>query len=235
MCMKEWRNLISFACLVVRICVHCFLRGPVGGGSFQAGSDQCTLSLCLKTWEGFFVLPMWVLNIKLGLVTQWGAWHPWLHHTHAESRHWINLYSSQNSCDPVATRGLSESRKVCWCSLQLACSWHVNLLPTLSTRFDIFIITYRVTNCLPKLIDMLLFSTEKTEFPFLVFPYFRVMPIPEHLEPHSHSTEGCKCRYPCRGQSRMFHPNAVAGALLLESVVLLGCTPNFDSHPTHLE
>ncbi len=36
--------------------------------------------------------------------------------------------------------------------------------------------TYRVTNFLPKLLDMLLFSTEKTEFPFLVFPYFRVMP-----------------------------------------------------------
>ncbi len=42
--------------------------------------------------------------------------------------------------------------------------------------FDIFVITYRVTNFLPKLVDMLLFSTENTEFPFLVFPYFRVMP-----------------------------------------------------------
>ncbi len=46
----------------------------------------------------------------------------------------------------------------------------------LLTSFDIFVITYRVTNFLPKLLDMLLFSTEKTEFPFLVFPYFRVMP-----------------------------------------------------------
>ena len=43
--------------------------------------------------------------------------------------------------------------------------------------FDIFVITYRVTNFLPKLVNMLLFSTEKTEFPFLVFPYFRVMPL----------------------------------------------------------
>ena len=50
------------------------------------------------------------------------------------------------------------------------------LLCTLSTSFDIFVITYRVTNFLPKLVNMLLFSTEKTEFPFLVFPYFRVMP-----------------------------------------------------------
>ena len=49
--------------------------------------------------------------------------------------------------------------------------WHA-----LSTSFDIFIVTYRVTNFLPKLIDMLLFSTEKPEFPFLVFPYFQVMP-----------------------------------------------------------
>ena len=45
---------------------------------------------------------------------------------------------------------------------------------TLLTSFHIFVITYRVTNFLPKLIDMLLFSTEKTEFPFLVFPYFRL-------------------------------------------------------------
>ena len=46
----------------------------------------------------------------------------------------------------------------------------------LSTSFDIFVITYRVTDFLPKLINMLLFSTKKTEFPFLLFPYFRVMP-----------------------------------------------------------
>ena len=47
----------------------------------------------------------------------------------------------------------------------------------LLTSFDIFVVTYRVTNFLPKLVDMLLFSTEKkTEFPFLVFPYFPVMP-----------------------------------------------------------
>ncbi len=42
--------------------------------------------------------------------------------------------------------------------------------------FDIFIVTYRVTNFLPKLVDMLLFSVEKTEFPFFVFPYFPVLP-----------------------------------------------------------
>ncbi len=48
----------------------------------------------------------------------------------------------------------------------------------LSRSFDIFVVTYRVTNFLPKLVDMLLFSMEKTEFPFLVFPYFRVMPYP---------------------------------------------------------
>ncbi len=46
----------------------------------------------------------------------------------------------------------------------------------LSTSFDIFVVTYRVTNFLPKLLDMLLFCTDKTEFSFLVFPYFRVMP-----------------------------------------------------------
>ena len=42
----------------------------------------------------------------------------------------------------------------------------------LSTSFDIFVVTYRVTNFLPK-VDIL---RKKTELPFLVFPYFRVMP-----------------------------------------------------------
>ena len=41
----------------------------------------------------------------------------------------------------------------------------------------IFVVTYRVTNFLPKLMDMLLFSGEKTEFPFLVFPYFRIVTL----------------------------------------------------------
>ena len=43
--------------------------------------------------------------------------------------------------------------------------------------FDIFVVTYRVTNFLPKLVDMLVFSREKTEFPYLVFPYVRVVPF----------------------------------------------------------
>ncbi len=43
--------------------------------------------------------------------------------------------------------------------------------------FDIFAVTYRVTNVLPKLVNMLLFSTgKKTEFSFFDFPYFRLLP-----------------------------------------------------------
>ncbi len=49
--------------------------------------------------------------------------------------------------------------------------------------FDIHVVTYRVTNFLPKLVDMLLFSTEKTEFPFFEFPNFRVLPSgPSHQD-----------------------------------------------------
>ena len=33
----------------------------------------------------------------------------------------------------------------------------------LSTSFDIFVVTCRVTNFVPKLVNMLLFSVEKTE------------------------------------------------------------------------
>ncbi len=36
----------------------------------------------------------------------------------------------------------------------------------LLTSFDIFVVTYRVTNALPKLLDILLFSMVKTEFQF---------------------------------------------------------------------
>ena len=42
--------------------------------------------------------------------------------------------------------------------------------------FHIFVVPKRVINFLPKLIHMLLFSMEKTEFPFFVFPYFWVLP-----------------------------------------------------------
>ena len=38
--------------------------------------------------------------------------------------------------------------------------------------FNIFVVTYRVTNFLPKLVHMLLFSTEKTDFYFFHFPIF---------------------------------------------------------------
>ena len=46
--------------------------------------------------------------------------------------------------------------------------------------FNIFVVTYRVTNFLPKLVNMLLFSVKKTEFPFLVSPYFRLLPTCTH-------------------------------------------------------
>ena len=64
--------------------------------------------------------------------------------------------------------------------IQFFCQRHA-----LSTSFDIFVVTYRVTFFLPKLVDMLLFSMEKTEFPFLVFPYFRVMPNHDPLSLNS--------------------------------------------------
>ncbi len=45
----------------------------------------------------------------------------------------------------------------------------------LLTSFDIFVVTYRVTNFLPKLINMLLFSTEKKlNFHFWFSPIFRL-------------------------------------------------------------
>ena len=47
----------------------------------------------------------------------------------------------------------------------------------LSMSFDNFVVTYRVTNVLPKLIHMLVFSMEKNKFPFFSnTPVFRVLP-----------------------------------------------------------
>ncbi len=42
--------------------------------------------------------------------------------------------------------------------------------------FAIFVVTCRVTDFLPKLINMPLFLMEKTEFPFFEIPYFRQLP-----------------------------------------------------------
>ncbi len=42
----------------------------------------------------------------------------------------------------------------------------------LSTSFNIFVLTHSVTNFLPKLVDILLFSTEKLNFLFFHFPIF---------------------------------------------------------------
>ncbi len=40
-------------------------------------------------------------------------------------------------------------------------------------NINIFVLTYRVTNFLPKLVDMFLFSREKVEFlGFFSIPYF---------------------------------------------------------------
>ncbi len=47
----------------------------------------------------------------------------------------------------------------------------------LSTSFDIFVVTYRVTNFLLKLLDMLLFLGKKLNFHFFEIPYFRVLPV----------------------------------------------------------
>ena len=77
---------------------------------------------------------------------------------------------------------IPENREIKKWKFSFFCQRHA-----LSTSFDIFVVTYRGTNFLPKLVNMLLFSTEKTEFPFLVFPYFRVMPlISWWLGPHLH-------------------------------------------------
>ncbi len=48
------------------------------------------------------------------------------------------------------------------------------------TSFDIFIVTYRVTNFLPKLINMLLFSTEKKLNLHVLISLFRVVPFRQH-------------------------------------------------------
>ncbi len=86
-----------------------------------------------------------------------------------EKPHQHYLQSPPTLC--IAIWAIPENREFQKWKLSFFCQRH-----TLSTSFDIFVITYRVKNFLPKLVHKLLFSTEKTEFLFLVFPYFRVMP-----------------------------------------------------------
>ncbi len=46
--------------------------------------------------------------------------------------------------------------------------------------FDIIVVTYRVPNFLPKLVDTLLFSGERTEFPFLNSSIFGCCPFQQY-------------------------------------------------------
>ncbi len=64
-------------------------------------------------------------------------------------------------------RAIPENREFKKCKFNFFYQRHA-----LSTSFDIFVVTYRVTNFLPKLVNMLLFSREKTKFPFFGFPLF---------------------------------------------------------------
>ena len=58
--------------------------------------------------------------------------------------------------------------------------WKISFLlcqiHALSTSFNTFVVTYGVANFLPKLVHLLLFSMEKTEFLFFQFPIFRAWP-----------------------------------------------------------
>ncbi len=51
----------------------------------------------------------------------------------------------------------------------------------LSTSFDIFVVTYGMTNFLPKLVDMLFFSGKKLNFHFLNSPIFGRCPCQHTL------------------------------------------------------
>ncbi len=88
---------------------------------------------------------------------------------------------------------------------------------TLLTIFDIFV----VTNFLPKLVDMLLFCTKKTAFPFFEIPIFG------YCRPLTAET----CRWPehSRSRRRMWRPvwtllwRRETHAVRLESVSIAGC------------
>ena len=78
------------------------------------------------------------------------------------------------SSNCVATDGrtaIPENREFKKWKFSFFCQRHA-----LSTSFDIFVVTYRVTKFLPKLMDMLLFSMEKNWISIFCFPYFPVLP-----------------------------------------------------------
>ncbi len=79
------------------------------------------------------------------------------------------LFLSKSECAVCPTRQHPKIGK--WKSVVFFfCPRH-----TLSRSFDIFGVTYRVINFLPKLVHMLLFLWKKTEFYFFN-PYFPVLP-----------------------------------------------------------
>ena len=76
----------------------------------------------------------------------------------------------------------------------------------LSTSFDIFVVTFRVTNFLPKLVDMLLFSAETTEFPFFDFSIIGYCHLYVHVHLHCrlHERGGEHRRQPDSGTELQF-------------------------------
>ena len=83
----------------------------------------------------------------------------------------------------------------------------------LSTSFDIFVVTFRVTNFLPKLVDMLLFSTEKTECP-IGHPFWQWSSVQAFR------------------QSILFYDSCQGGTSLCPKE--LGPTGNYNSHLIHV-
>ena len=89
----------------------------------------------------------------------------------------IVFYSDSLYCVEVSTRKPSPATKVFEGQYPKIGKWKkwnffFRQRHALSRSFDIFVITYRVTSFWPKLINMPLFSMEKTDFHFLNSPVF---------------------------------------------------------------
>ena len=95
-------------------------------------------------------------------------------HLNTVFRLWTHIFLITEDLDVlhrITDLAIPENRDMEKMKFSFSCQRH-----TLSTSFDIFVVTYRVTNFLPKLVDMPLFLRKKLNFHFLKSPIFGYCP-----------------------------------------------------------
>ena len=132
-------------------------------------SRHCSSSLSAESWTKLRFLD-WNLCPGLriwdskqgpsGVVIKQESMRSLIYAARWDTAQWIHVHVLRSHESPI----IRENKKWKFSFFHQRHAW--------SMSFHIFIVTYRVTNCLPKLVHMLLFSMENFFFFFFSIPFF---------------------------------------------------------------